>query len=143
MQFTASFVVLAIAQGIAAISLHPRQYGCEPAACAASVTEETGPMHCCPPVPDLPQPACQSIYHSCAGATCSPGTEWTITCEHALKTFNIEMFKVNLLAAATFVATLAGSVIAQGQNVLLPDTFGGMSAPRTTTAAPDLGLFPS
>ncbi|KAF7426127.1 hypothetical protein PC9H_008493 [Pleurotus ostreatus] len=85
MQFTAAFFVLAITQCISAISLHPRQEG----GCVA--TEFSGPVHCCPAVPDLIQPPCQSIYTSCEGATCSPGTEWTITCagdDHCCPTAN-------------------------------------------------------
>ncbi|KDQ31854.1 small secreted protein with six-cysteine repeat motif-containing protein [Pleurotus ostreatus PC15] len=85
MQFTAAFFVLAIAQCISAISLHPRQEG----GCVAEACD--GPVHCCPAVPDLIQPPCQSIYTSCEGATCSPGTEWTITCagdDHCCPTAN-------------------------------------------------------
>ncbi|KAF4583447.1 hypothetical protein EYR38_002198 [Pleurotus pulmonarius] len=64
MQFTAAFIVLAVAQSISAISLHPRQEG----GCVAEVcqhvslvflcvaTEFSGPVHCCPAVPDLIQP---------------------------------------------------------------------------------------
>ncbi|KAG9221704.1 hypothetical protein CCMSSC00406_0005617 [Pleurotus cornucopiae] len=55
MQFTAAFFVLAVAQCISAISLHPRQEGgCVAEACVA--TEFSGPVHCCPAVPDLIQP---------------------------------------------------------------------------------------
>ncbi|KAF4586886.1 hypothetical protein EYR40_010903 [Pleurotus pulmonarius] len=71
MQFTAAFIVLAVAQSISAISLHPRQEG----GCVAEVcqhvslvflcvaTEFSGPVHCCPAVPDLIQPPYAPLLH--------------------------------------------------------------------------------